>query len=46
MEASDPILPMVLIAEGDHSVRALQAFFRGKAGFAVDFADDGEAAFA
>ncbi|HEX5872679.1 MAG TPA: response regulator [Longimicrobium sp.] len=35
---------MILIAERDQTVRELQRFFLEKAGFAVDFADDGEAA--
>jgi CheY-like chemotaxis protein len=33
--------PVVLIAERDHKVRELQDYFLGKAGFRVDFADDG-----
>ena len=36
---------MVLIAERDQNVRALQARFLEKAGFGVEFADDGQAAF-
>lgn len=35
---------VILIAERDQTVRELQRFFLEKAGFAVDFADDGEAA--
>lgn len=35
---------VILIAERDHSVRGLQEYFLGRAGFAVEFADDGEAA--
>jgi CheY-like chemotaxis protein len=36
--------PVILIAEGDQTVRELQGFFLERAGFAVEFADDGEAA--
>ena len=36
--------PVILIAERDQTVRELQGFFLEKAGFAVEFADDGEAA--
>jgi CheY-like chemotaxis protein len=36
----------VLIAEGDRNVRDLQSFFLAAAGFAVEFATDGEAALA
>ena len=39
---SDP--RRVLIAERDQNVRELQRFFLERAGFAVEFADDGEAA--
>lgn len=35
---------LVLIAERDESVRALQRVFLARAGFAVEFADDGLAA--
>jgi CheY-like chemotaxis protein len=35
---------LVLIAERDRHVRELQEFFLTRAGFAVEFADDGEAA--
>jgi CheY-like chemotaxis protein len=35
---------MVLIAERDRNVRSLQEYFLDRAGFAVAFADDGEAA--
>jgi len=35
---------IILIAERDQSVRELQLFFLSNAGFAVEFADDGEAA--
>jgi two-component system chemotaxis response regulator CheY len=34
---------MILIAERDQGVRALQRFFLERAGFAVEFADDGVA---
>ncbi|HEX6368932.1 MAG TPA: response regulator [Longimicrobium sp.] len=35
---------MILIAERDQNVRELQQFFLEKAGYEVEFADDGEAA--
>jgi two-component system response regulator MprA len=35
---------LVLIAERDHNVRGLQRHFLEAAGFAVEFADDGQAA--
>ena len=35
---------LILIAERDQTVRELQAYFLGNAGFIVEFADDGEAA--
>lgn len=35
---------IVLIAERDQNVRALQTFFLVKAGFVTEFADDGESA--
>jgi two-component system response regulator MprA len=35
---------VILVAERDQNVRELQEFFLGRAGFAVEFADDGEAA--
>ena len=38
--------PVILIAERDQTVRELQGFFLERAGFAVEFADDGEAALA
>src|SRR5687768_17626693 len=37
---------MILIAERDQTVRELQRFFLGKAGFTVEFAADGQAALA
>ena len=43
MEPSPP-LRLVLIAERDLQVRALQACFLERAGFRVEFADDGQAA--
>ena len=43
-EPSHPLTPIVLIAERDQNVRALQAFFLDKAGFVAAFADDGAAA--
>lgn len=36
---------LALIAEGDRTVRELQRLFLERAGFAVEFADDGIAAF-
>jgi CheY-like chemotaxis protein len=44
MQRPHPDTPVILIAERDHTVRELQEFFLGKAGLAVEFADDGEAA--
>ena len=35
---------VILIAERDQTVRGLQEYFLGRAGLAVEFADDGEAA--
>lgn len=35
---------LILIAERDQTVRGLQGYFLGNAGFTVEFADDGEAA--
>lgn len=40
-----PDAPVVLIAERDRNVRDLQRHFLSRAGFAVEFADDGQAAF-
>ncbi|MDQ3387974.1 MAG: response regulator [Gemmatimonadota bacterium] len=36
--------PAILIAERDQNVRELQEYFLGRAGFAVEFAGDGETA--
>jgi CheY-like chemotaxis protein len=36
--------PLILIAERDRTVRELQLFFLNGAGFAVEFADDGQSA--
>lgn len=44
MQRPHPDTRVILIAERDHTVRELQAFFLGKAGLAVEFADDGQAA--
>jgi two-component system response regulator MprA len=44
MQTEHPETRVVLIAERDRTVRELQEFFLGRAGFAVEFADDGEAA--
>lgn len=38
------VAPAVLIAENDRSVRQLQSLFLTRAGFTVEFADDGESA--
>ncbi len=35
---------VILIAERDRTVRSLQQYFLDRAGFSVEFADDGEAA--
>ena len=40
----DPDPPVVLVAERDETVRELKEYFLAKAGFAVVFAGDGEAA--
>lgn len=45
MQTRHPDPALILIAERDQSVRDLQAFFLKRAGFAVEFVDDGEAAF-
>ncbi len=39
-----PNTPMILIAERDPTVRKLQEYFLRRAGLAVEFADDGQAA--
>jgi CheY-like chemotaxis protein len=44
MQSRHPGTRVILIAERDQNVRGLQEYFLGKAGFAVEFADDGEAA--
>ena len=44
MQRSHPEPCMVLIAERDKSVRELQQYFLGQAGFTVEFVDDGAAA--
>jgi CheY-like chemotaxis protein len=36
--------PLILIVERDRNVRELQSFFLNTAGFAVEFADDGQCA--
>ena len=36
---------LILIAERDRNVRELQQYFLGEAGYQVEFADDGQAAF-
>src|SRR3954466_11936235 len=42
--ASAGDLPVILIAERDQNVRALQQFFLERAGLCVEFVGDGEAA--
>jgi CheY-like chemotaxis protein len=44
MQSPHPGTRVILIAERDRTVRELQEYFLGKAGLAVEFADDGEAA--
>jgi CheY-like chemotaxis protein len=44
MQSQDPESRMILIAERDQSVRKLQGLFLERAGFTVEFADDGRAA--
>ena len=46
MQKGDDARPMVLIVERDRTVRELQLFFLHRAGFAVEFADDGQSALA
>ena len=45
MQSRYPDTCTLLIAERDQNVRELQQHFLGKAGFAVEFVDDGQAAF-
>lgn len=45
MQSTHPGTPLILIGERDQSVRELQRFFLDRAGFAVEFADDGQALF-
>lgn len=45
MQSPHPGNRLILIAERDQQVRKLQQFFLGRAGFDVEFADDGESAF-
>lgn len=44
MQSDHTESPLILIAERDRNVRELQEHFLGRAGFAVEFADDGQAA--
>ncbi|MBW3572085.1 MAG: response regulator [Gemmatimonadetes bacterium] len=44
MQSPRPDAPVILIADRDQTVRELQRFFLDRAGYAVEFADDGEAA--
>jgi CheY-like chemotaxis protein len=44
MPSAHPYPTVILIAERDQNVRELQGYFLGRAGLAVEFADDGAAA--
>lgn len=44
MQRTHPEKHVILIAERDKNVREMQRFFLEKAGYGVEFADDGEAA--
>lgn len=44
MQHDDDGRALILIAERDRNVRALQSFFLEKAGYAVEFVDDGQCA--
>ncbi|MEJ7810608.1 MAG: response regulator [Gemmatimonadaceae bacterium] len=44
MQREYPDRRVILIAERDQNVRALQGFFLNRAGLGVEFADDGQAA--
>jgi CheY-like chemotaxis protein len=44
MQRPHPDTRVILIAERDQTVRELQRYFLDRAGFAVEFADDGQAA--
>jgi len=44
MEHDDDARAVILIVERDRSVRELQLFFLNRAGFAVEFVDDGQCA--
>jgi CheY-like chemotaxis protein len=44
MRSQDPEPRVVLIVERDQNVRTLQRFFLERAGFTVEFSDDGEQA--
>ena len=44
MQTEDPGCRSILIAERDQSVRKLQGIFLERAGFSVEFADDGQEA--
>jgi CheY-like chemotaxis protein len=46
MQSESPSPRTILIAEGDQSVRRLQALFLERAGFRVQFTDDGQDALA
>lgn len=45
MQSQHPDPRVILVAERDQNVRELQRYFLGKAGFIVEFVDDGQAAF-
>ncbi len=44
MQSQDPESRTILIAERDQNVRKLQGLFLERAGFSVEFADDGQVA--
>jgi len=44
MQSENGARPLILIVERDRNVRELQLFFLDKAGFAVEFMDDGPSA--
>jgi two-component system response regulator MprA len=44
MPGSNPDTRVILVAERDQTVRELQRYFLENGGYAVEFADDGEAA--
>jgi CheY-like chemotaxis protein len=44
MSRDRPVPPVILIAERDNNVRELQSLFLNRAGYVVEFADDGQMA--